>query len=363
MKLHVNLIISISIILVLTSCSVNTVEDATLTLPVISSSLETSIPTSTIRVSPTLEVEYLLSTPTETSIPTSDTTMELGEISITENISKSTPFPMVSQENADEILIQFIQNNGGCKLPCLFGVTVSESNQLDLEALIGYFQQSATQAQNMEIFTQVKDTKGSASLGFFMDKFFVRVGFGYTFKDEDLFHLSMNTDSFEIIDEGEGEYNQLTYESIYYANVMSFFTLSSVLNTYGNPSEILIRPFIAEDGDPSSTIYPFIIILIYQEQGFLIQYTSMRGEENGNFYSCPTKSLIDLSAWNPSEQVTLEEVVKYFSKSQTINENNTQRFKPIEEVTDLSIIDFSKIYLAPDTLDCITTPQKFWKNP
>jgi hypothetical protein len=120
----------------------------------------------------------------------------------------------------------------------------------------------------------------------------------------------------------------------------------------------LIAPF----PDDLPYIGDFSLVLYYPDQGFFIQYIFPKDENSGNYIGCPSKSAyIDVITWSPQEEYEISEIAKDISGS-GINELNYDYFKPVSEVTTMSLDDFYQKFKNPDDTACLETPITYWKQ-
>jgi hypothetical protein len=81
-----------------------------------------------------------------------------------------TSLPLIATDTAKEVLSQFIRENGGCKLPCLMGLSPINSNRTAVEAFSRYFQANSQrmndELDSLEIFSHYNDNSGGAILVF-----------------------------------------------------------------------------------------------------------------------------------------------------------------------------------------------------
>jgi hypothetical protein len=136
----------------------------------------------------------------------------------------------------------------------------------------------------------------------------------------------------------------------------------SLLETYGQPEQIIIRPFPDDQGYPSPPAqYTFDFVLFYPEQGFVAEYVSVRDTKGKDFIGCPTKSYrTQLSTWNPYEAGSIKEAIKYFTNLDGISTENIGEYKQLQDVTSLSITDFYNMFRIPNSSDCVETPKELW---
>lgn len=306
----------------------------------------------------------------EKSVPTKvgTSSSSANDISITSTplliSEKPTPtfLPEISANNTKEILERYVRENGGCRLPCIMGLTSGLSENPEVNAFIQYFQQNAREAENLtddiNIWSYLEGDQGGVSLRFFEENKSVSIDLGFITNGGKVSQILFGGESYQHLEVGA----KTQFGDPYFNSLLREFTLSNVLNVYGLPSQILIWPFPDSPGRPSPPAqYTFSFVLLYTEKGFLAQYTSERKERDNYFVGCPTEPhSLDISAWDPKVHLDLMDAVKYFSNIDGINSQNASVFKALEDVTSLNIREFYEVFRATGTTECIETLKDLW---
>lgn len=277
-------------------------------------------------------------------------------------IPPPTSLPTISANNSKEILESFVQENGGCKLPCIMGLTPGMSENTEVNSFMQYFQKNTREAENqinnISIWSYLENDQGGISLRFFENNRSVSIGLGLIVDGSKLNQLLLSGESYQHLEGGAKK----QFGDLYFNDLLRQFTLMEILNLYGLPTQILVRPFPDDPGHPSPPAqYTLDFVLVYPEKGFLIQYISERTERGKYFVGCPTKPYsINISAWDPNTPLNLVDAVEYFSNIDGINSQNVSAFKAVENVTSLSIRQFYEIFRNPNSNECIETPKELW---
>lgn len=273
-----------------------------------------------------------------------------------------TALPLISDNNTKEILESFVKGNGGCKLPCVMGLTPGLSENTELNAFINYFQDNTREAENrindIDVWTYIKNEQGGMSLRFFEDNKSISIGLGYITDGGKVNRIFLSGESYQHLDGGvKKQFGNLNFNIL-----LNQFTLAEILNLYGPPTQILIRPFPNDLGHPSPPAqYTFDFVLVYPENGFLIQYISERTQQGKYFVGCPTKPYsLNISTWSPKTPLNLVDAVEYFSNIDGISNQNISAFKLIEEVTSLNNAQFYEIFRNPNSNECVETHKELW---
>jgi hypothetical protein len=325
------------------------------------SSTPTSPPTrtqtpTTVVITPDKKIDLTL-TPTSSLVhPTRTKTPTLE--------STSTPLPIISTDTAKEILTRFMQDNGGCQLPCVLGLIPGTSSRSAVDSFMEYFQlhshNSDEQMDNLEVDSYQKKGQGGIDLLFWKNRIRIQFVLDYLLVEDKVSRIIFGVEAFQHSGQGANEIAHQLYDHPYYYELASAFTLPQILQTYGAPSQILIRPLPTDPEFPQNTQYPFDFILYYPEQGFLVEYIAIRTDTSSSYSGCPTKSIIEISAWDPKETVSLEDAMGGFSRTGSVNPSNLSNFKPIQDVTTYTVQSFYETFRDPRIQKCIQTSKKLW---
>ena len=282
----------------------------------------------------------------------------------TNEMNLPTPIASLSIENRKEVLTGFVQENGGCQLPCIFGITPGISDHTAVDALISYLRinsrKTDDQTNNINIDTFTNENSNGARMNFYENKVNVGIIFSAHVVDSKVEGITFSGQALQMIDIGAIK----LFGNQYYDDLLKPFSLSTVLEIYGQPDQILIRPFPDHEGYPSPPAgYTFDFVLFYLKQGFVAEYIAVRAEAGSNFVGCATKSYItQISSWNPDESISMTEAIKYFSNLDGIYEANISEYKQLQDVTSLSITDFHNMYRISDSSECVQTPKELWPS-
>jgi hypothetical protein len=142
------------------------------------------------------------------------------------------------------------------------------------------------------------------------------------------------------------------------------YSIADFLSKYGQPSEIWV---VYHEDDMLAPHYRFVIALGYMEKGFLVIYGQDVTHDDRR-HICPYRRFepeeltdghgiihtIDhptfpVSFWNPSDIKTFEQILSDHYPSLA----EFEIFKPLEEITDLTINEFVHIYSDPETRTCV----------
>jgi hypothetical protein len=281
-----------------------------------------------------------------------------------DNTPSPTNLPPVSTENRKAVLTSFVQENGSCQLPCILGLTPGISDSAAVTAFMGYFQTNSsgsddqTNNVNIDTFTH-EDWKGT-NFYFFENKVNVWISVEAKINQDRVERLVLLGQAMQMFDGGAKK----LFGDPYYDELLVNFSLSNVLEEYGQPEQIIIRPFPDDEGYPSPPAqYTFDFVLFYPKKGFVAEYVAVRAAEGSDFVGCPNKSYIaQISSWNPERSVSITEAVQYFSNLDGISEGNISEYKQLQDVTSLSLTDFYNVFRMSNSSDCVKTRKELWTD-
>ncbi|MEW5827944.1 MAG: hypothetical protein AB1846_03570, partial [Chloroflexota bacterium] len=276
------------------------------------------------------------------------------------------------------VLAQFVQQNGGCDLPCILGLSPVTSNGASIVAFSRYFQEHSTPIENLvverdlyenivgervEIYSDGPQLNGGgANLTFWKDRTRVQITIGAYYLDNIIDHIEFSASVYVHSFEGTQEKVAIPPSHPDFDELVGQFSLSKILLKYGKPSEIWILPHpeYLPDHPYTNSAYPFDFVLIYPNNGFAIEYIARVTERGDYLVGCPNTSYIYLASWNPEKKKSFENMATYFRGTDSLGPSNHSSFQPIQDVTSVSVDDFYEHYKNPNFTECVETPRKLW---
>lgn len=268
-----------------------------------------------------------------------------------------SPPPIITlmPEEVKKLVLDYVGDNRGCRLPCLWGYTPGLSRSEDVDAFILKLGKSTDPATN--IFTRVYDDGGVTVLSFSEETMDIRIIFS-VYSNQIVRRLTMIL--WSVFDDN-GEVVEDLFGQPIFNRYMEYYTASRILERYGTPSQILIAAFEDEPDYPPAPWLPFSIVLIYNEQGFLAEYITPVEIAGEHYRGCPWNAHIGISTWSPDEERPLAEVVAGFGRG--MNALNIEYFKPLEEATGMTVDEFYQMFKEAGNTQCIDTPRSLWSPP
>jgi hypothetical protein len=220
-------------------------------------------------------------------------------------------------------------------------------------------------SKDLGIWVDKYDDLGGLSLIAHSGDIQTNIDMSYDFKGEKRLKLIMfETNAYRVTGSGSEKVLEYLFGNQDLLDLVDTYTLSSILDTYGAPSSILIAPnYVSRPELPDPSWIWFSVDLIYEERGFLSEYIMPRRMIGDSFAACAYQvAEISIVTWDPDQSVPLAEALSIKS-GLGINEYLLDYFKPLEEATTLTIEEFTEIFQDPDTDACIYTPMELWPNP
>lgn len=248
-----NLFLLFLLLIIIVGCSTNdptsNVVDGIGT-PVLENINRTPIPTFT--PVPTILITSL--PPTDTTVPPTIKPTEYSQ-------SEPTLIPTLSSDEKAQNLIELMQTNNGCDLPCWWGIVPGESSL----------------QETMNDLTQKGFRAGTTSTGLRVhDDFGVFLQFEL---DEDIIQAI----------HVRGDYLTGAEETPAFSQAFAYgwqdYSIKEIFNRFGVPSKVLIySPFRADPGQDAS----YHLLIFYEDLGIEVEYRGTAEQLNGNQYrACP----------------------------------------------------------------------------
>jgi hypothetical protein len=296
------------------------------------------------------------STPTVTPVPTrapfTPTSMILG----TNEVETTTPQPTLSALDTKNLIISLLQDNGGCRLPCIWELSPGRS---DVNFLFNFLEPFGSISVDHEIYVEKTDTDNSGDIYFILWENDLRLNADFTYSKDEGKVGSLGL-YFELTRE-EGQGVELSIVPVYgdpfFDRILNYYRLSTILSTYGKPSEVWIAPF------PDDTRYnpPFVLTLAYKEQKFAIEYILPKEIRSNSYVGCPWKAAyISLNTVSSEQELSAPRVSDL---SWGVNALSADYPKMLEKATSMTLDEFYGKFRKPEDQQCVETPLQVWPGP
>lgn len=312
-------------------------------------------------MTPTIEIHELITQTVELTKVKTIVVPTLQEVILP--FATPTKFPENSIDDPKGFITTLLRTNGNCDAPCILGISPGSAQYISTNTFFKYFK-SLNAPVDLSLYDygvntfstdhsellNIKIKENNQIFQIYFSDLITESGF------INMLHLAAKSININL-DNNSVKY---TFDNPYYNEFFSYYSVQNIMKIFGQPSQILVAPL----DDPFKQIpyYTFSIILIYPEQGFLIQYISLHVNEGDNYYGCPSKSVFDIMAWQPKNDESIMMVIKNFDGGEGINPLNFSWFKDIQNVTGLRVKEFYEKY-RNESNECIESPKKIWFPP
>ena len=284
-----------------------------------------------------------MATPTGTMMPT------LTPTAIP--TSTLTAIPTLLEEQARDQLLDLLANNGGCRLPCLLGITPGKTTNLEARVILLPF-------STISISTYLSDNSPD-SVWLTYDEGDIRtfIKLSYLFASNGVIsHIAFQA----------GEITELPdrrtpiYDSKIFGERLRPYMLPGILSEFGKPASVVIHTY----GKQLTGSGGFEFVLLYPEQGMLVHYVTQMETVGLNARGCPASAQVELELYPSGNteafaQSLSETIWAAFVLTEPIDDSH---WKPIDKVTSMSLEQFYETFRQP-TDKCIETPMKGWYVP
>ena len=276
--------------------------------------------------------------------------------SITPSLTEAI-MPTMASSDFKALLYNISENNGGCNLPCIWGINPITQSPEDFRAFAGKF-------GNVDFYGDYSiysDYSGNGNDLYFMD-------WENDWETDIAFYQRGKSKiDYLILDVLVPNTKQVDYWSNYQTSPFqmhySNYLLPNIFQTYGQPRSVYIGPD-PEDDEPTrrSPWIPFSVLLFYPDQGFLIDYLLPKNVENDYFTGCLSHvNELTIVSWNPDPSKSLVDIVADLPQGywQWMSESRLKNFyRSIDQI--MPIEQFYNTYTSSAYPDCIRVPKDLW---
>lgn len=274
----------------------------------------------------------------------------------------STPQPTLTVDEARALLLDLLHDNGGCRLPCLWGLTPGKT---DIRSMDAFFARFGDISIDNDFIVAINEDHGrytNAIFGLYKSDsgaFSVAaINFSYPRTNDESSLFVWSATASRRSGEGINEVANVTYGDLFFDQLLQNYMLPQILSNYGRPTQVLILPYYDNSMYPPDYIVPLSLVLSYQGQGFFIEYILPRETVGDHYVGCPWKAgYLILKVWPPESERTLAEVIGGGS----VGINGLKFTKPIEEATSMTLDEFYQKFKDPVTTECLETPKDLWQ--
>jgi hypothetical protein len=246
-----------------------------------------------------------------------------------------THVPTLTADKEGELVLNLLQNNAGCRLPCWWGFTPGKTTWRTAQTFFASMGKVPAEYRDPDMLNY--------SVTFHIPQHDIQNDQIYIVRD----------DLIEAV--GISARTMRNYETIYgdeqFAEDLQRYFLPQLLTAYGQPTEILLKIFPVP-------FVPFSLLLFYPQQGVLVRYygpTERRGER---IRVCPQQTDITLWLWAPEQEMTLEDIARW--RLLQFSTEEVQGFRTLEKATNMKAKQFYTIFKSANNRTCLETHANMW---
>jgi hypothetical protein len=324
----INLLLGVLLSLMLYGCIPGS-KDAIIT-PMVATLQTTYVLPTTINVLPMMES-------TQTATPTAIPATALAN---TKTYVAPT-IPTLNSVDARQLFRRMLSQNGGCKLPCWWGITPGETRWADAREMLNSFVERVEE----EAFVK-QDTDGTADT---IDLALVYFARGvpspeYSFETPGYFSIR--------------SINGIVDSVLAHQDAASRFTLANLLSDLGRPSEVYINTTSAS---PTGKV-PFTLVVDFSNKGGLAYYHDKATIIGDKIYFCAKDyAPTDLLIWHPSPEINQKTRDEFMEGLYGIFDSG---LIPLEDTSNMTIEQFYANFRSNDPACIVTLSEKWvYTNP
>jgi hypothetical protein len=287
-------------------------------------------------------VSTLPPSPTHTLTPTA--TFTIAPTHTPTPSSTPTAIPTLSIEDAHARLLELLADNGGCRLPCLWGIMPGETTYQEGQVLLAPF-------AGISNYTAFKSGIGNITPYIVLDDLIVYISVDILAKNNIVTQVHFSGAAYREMVDQRGVEN--IYDSTLFGEKLEPYMLSQILSEYGPPGSVMVSTW-AEIPSPNLGTGYFKILLLYPDLGILAVYTTGMRIVGENVLGCPANAHVELKL-RPGGKVD-----EFYNSLGLFWEKEVpEYFKPLDEVTSMSVDSFYRTFRQP-TSQCLITPSSWW---
>lgn len=255
-------------------------------------------------------------------------------------IPQPTLAPTLTSEEAIETFINFVGMDSNCNLPCWLGIIPGQTD----------FDEAASNLSKYSGFAYSEFTSQKAFILMYFPNFENAIhdsGTGVTPGDnrrvsQILVYAVVKPDSSGNVNYAHPEFQKMWRR----------FFIPEIFTRYGAPEKIFLDTTLIA-ADPA-TSYPFVLWIVYPQQGFLIRYQGNNTKIGDKIRICPMQSRIEIKIWDV-EKSNYEQFLRGDEAG-----GISLGPQPIEDVTGFDIESFYQTFKEGQLDTCFETPASLW---
>ncbi len=268
-----------------------------------------------------------------------------------------TPTP--SPKEIRQVFLDVLNDNGGCRLPCVWGLTPGETTLDKRQTILAKIGKVSIPGFRTGV-VDYDDEQHWGDWG--IRNFFINGQNNTDITVSLLYFDDANVVEQIQLNAATSSNFEVVFGDSYYQYLLKYYSLSQILSNYGHPSSVLLAawhydPFLKADYEV------FSLVVVYSDLGFLIEYISPSELIGDYIRGCPMEAKLNLWSWDPNNNLSLAEIVTRKRVDEGFTSRSMGYFKPVEEATSMTLDEFYQVFKDPNNVQCLETPGDLWPKP
>lgn len=252
--------------------------------------------------------------------------------------------PIIVATSRQSAIESLIKNNGGCRLPCLWGITPGQTDFTEAQEIL--FPLQVLIGENNQIDFEYTKYVPSTIQGRQNDEIVINARFQF---DANRIIKIVRVNTFS------------TAKNDDFSDLWESISPQQVIRSFGKPSRVLLNAYPGPFGTKRHS--PYRLWFFYDREGIEFNYIGAV-KFDSVYHFCPKLkkdediTVIKIYIQSPDDHSPLEE-----NDEQIVN-LNTPPFKVLsfEEATGKSLDDFYQIFTLHSDSACFDTPSEIWND-
>jgi hypothetical protein len=226
-----------------------------------------------------------ITTPSSTFPPDNNATPTFKSVATVTPTSLLTPtnISTLPVEDARNRLLMLLATNGDCLLPCLWGITPEKSTYQEAQAIL-------LPLSSLSELTAFTPDGGAIFPVFTEDELIFSTVAGYNVnassENQIVSRIGLQMRALK----KENDYTEI-FDWPFFSEQTSYYMLPNILIEYGNPTTVMLSTMAKH---PSSGVPGgFKLLLLYPDQGILVNYTMQMQISGENIMGCPLNAHVE----------------------------------------------------------------------
>jgi hypothetical protein len=286
------------------------------------------------------------------SSSTQPTVNAVVEIISTPTLLPTAPvvLPTLSDAEIKVNALNLLENNGDCRLPCIWGLTPGITTTAERRKILASYGKISDPDFSLS-GSEASENPGGFGIAVTRNKLRIVMGLNY-YETDNLIEILSLVAFPPLLDDklifGDDDYLELT----------KYYSLPQLLSNYGLPSEVLViafpyDPFLKADYEP------FSLVVVYSDLGIMAEYISPSQREGDIARGCPGQGYLTLRTWDVKNNIPIKKIASIAS-GEGMSETAYDYFVPIQNAASMSVEDFYNTFKEPNNNQCLEVLSNLW---